>query len=221
MLPHVLPAFCGASGPRANECHPAKRPRCGPSLKTSAAVAACPTCRQVNALAASWEDLRQGTTSFAAVRRAASGGSSGAAAAAGQPQRRRLVRAGALDGGSGQLGGSAGSLGAAAGGGRSAEDVISLLDDSPLPGRRLSGRQQPRAAGPAAGADEQRSWGALAAAVGDGAAERRRSGGSRCGGLLAISCWADVHFVACCYCGRGSAAPLLLCCLASCTCNAC
>ena len=150
-------------------------PVCANTLRQPACLAclACHPCRNVNALAARWEDLRQGHTTFAAVSRTASGGVAGARAGAGagalaaQPQRRRLVRAGAVGSGGGRL-----TLDSAAG----SRDVIDLLD-SPSPAGRW-----PSAA---ATTEEELAWQAMEAAMAaEGAGQqqqpqRRRSGSDR------------------------------------------
>ncbi|KAL4423312.1 hypothetical protein ABPG77_006107 [Micractinium sp. CCAP 211/92] len=127
--------------------------------------------RDVAALAASWDDLRQGSTTFAELRRSASGGS-GRAAAEAQPPRRRLVRAGALAGSS-----SGGRRGAAPGAASSA-DVVDLLD-SPSPGLLRSGRAGRSPAGAAAAADEELAWQAMQAALEEGAGQQRQRGRAR------------------------------------------
>lgn len=137
-------------------------------------ISLCCPCvyRQVNLLAANWDALRQGSTTFDALRRSASAGSSGAAATAAraQPQRRRLVRAAELGGGgSGQAGGGDGV------------EVVDLLD-SPSPGRA-----------PAAGdADEALAWQALQDALSPQQQQRQRRSGSRCAGgavCCALGAW--------------------------------
>lgn len=131
--------------------------------------------RNVAALAASWDDLRQGSTTFAELRRsgsAGSGRSSGAAAPA-QPPRRRLVRAGAL-GGSADGGGG----GSAAGRAASTDEIVDLLD-SPSPGLLRSGRAGAAAAGAAAANDEQLAWQAMQAALEEGGDQQRQRGRAR------------------------------------------